>query len=518
MTTAQAPDVSYNRVPTEVLNRWRVVRDVINGGESLRTDDYLPQLNPTDTSDENKKRNAAYRQRAVWYPATQFTQEGLVGLAFHNDPTTNLPPKLEYLLKDADGCGVSLYQQSQATLANNLAVGRHGLFVDFAEGLQRPVIKAYCAENIVNWRYEDIGGAAKLKMIVLKEEVEEDDGAWGVKCVSQWREVFLSPAGEVTVRVWREDPAYVNQQQSATQVPKVQVPFSGEGDNAVFEQVLRSRGAVLTEIPFTFIGSRNNDATIDASPLYGLAQINLAHFRNSADFEDSVFFCGQVQPWISGLDEKWRDFLQNPYIVDENGVRRYTGQRMYVGSRSPLLLPKDASFGMAQAEPNTLVQDAMKHKEEQMIAAGARMIESTQPNKTATGENNDREATTSVLSMCVSNVNEAYQKAIGFCARFLDIAVPEKGFEDAFKIQQDFASMTADAQLMAELVKSWQAGLLAKNDVRDFYRKLGLVATERTNEAIDRDIEKDGPPLGTMDDGAPGGTPPGGRQPAGAAA
>ncbi|MDP0908071.1 hypothetical protein Q6322_30065, partial [Klebsiella pneumoniae] len=48
------------------------------------------------------------------------------------------------------------------------------------------------------------------------------------------------------------------------------------------------------EIPFTFVGAQNNDPSIDESPLAALVEINLGHYRNSADYEDSVFLCGQV--------------------------------------------------------------------------------------------------------------------------------------------------------------------------------------------------------------------------------
>ena len=501
-------DVSFNRVPQPTQERWAVVRDVVSGDNALRTGTYLPQLNATDVSVENIARNTAYRSRAVWYPATQFTLEGLVGLAFHRDPVTELPTELEYLLKDCDGLGVSLYQQSQATLNNNLAVGRHGLFVDWSEAFGHTLIKAYHAESIINWRYDIVDGKASLCMIVLEEEAEEEDGEWGIAVVKQWREITRNEAGNVQVRLWREDTGVTKTKRL---VSLGTVKNEATGEEQVIEAVeLRSRGAVLTEIPFTFIGSNNNDASIDPAPLYGLAQLNLAHFRNSADYEDSVFFCGQVQPWISGLTEQWRDFMQNPFVLDSNGERRYTGQKMYIGSRSPLLLPQGAAFGMAQAQPNSLAAEAMEHKEVQMIAVGARMIEGTKANKTATGENNDREATTSVLSLCVSNVSEGYQRAIGYCARFMDMAEKEEGYADAFKIQQDFVQLQANPQLMAELTKSWQSGLLAKNDVRDFFRRLGLIATERSNDDIDKDVEEE-EPLGTMGmpvPGVPGVTPP----------
>ncbi len=53
------------------------------------------------------------------------------------------------------------------------------------------------------------------------------------------------------------------------------------------------------EIPFTFVGAQNNDPTIDDSPLAALVEINHGHYRNSADYEDSVWFCGRaaVHDW-----------------------------------------------------------------------------------------------------------------------------------------------------------------------------------------------------------------------------
>lgn len=512
-------DVSYSRIPPEATERWTTVRDAVAGDQAVRAGSYLPTLNSFDQTQANIDRNAAYKQRAVWYPATGFTLEGLIGLAFRVDPQTNLPDYLKYLTTNADGAGISLYQQAQDSLAHNVSVGRHGLYVDFAEGMGKPVIKPYTAENIINWGYDFTGGKVELNLVVLYESVEVRDG-FALKYIPQWREIALED-GKAICRVWRHsDP-------TNTKSAKVQQKFRDPNRNNIeVDQIeLRSKGKVLNYIPFAFIGSQNNDASIDQSPLYGLAQVNMAHFRNSADYEDSVFFVGQAQPWLSGLDQEWRNFLQNPYYTDETGKQVYTGQKMYVGSRAPMMLPVNGAFGFAQAEPNSLVGDAMKTKEDQMIKIGARLIEATQAGKTATGENNDREATTSVLSMCVANVNEAYQKCIVWCAAYLDKVLDAA---DAFKINQDFVQAAADPQIMSELVKSWQTGIMAKNDVRAYYRKLGLIPTERKDEDIDSDITAEGPALGTMGDpanpgdpastpgqpGAPGGgTPPGDQEP-----
>ena len=50
----------------------------------------------------------------------------------------------------------------------------------------------------------------------------------------------------------------------------------------------KSNGSTWDVIPFEFIGSVNNDETSDKAPLYDIAEVNIAHYRNSADYEDPV--------------------------------------------------------------------------------------------------------------------------------------------------------------------------------------------------------------------------------------
>jgi hypothetical protein len=461
-------DITFNRIPSEVLERWKVVRDVCAGDQALRKGDYLPYLNKSDASEENIERNRAYRERAVLYAATGFTLAGLIGLAFRHQPKHALPEKLRYLLKDADGAGISIYQQSQATLANVLGPGRHGLYTDFSSELNRPIIKPYFAEDIINWRQTVVGGKTVKTLVVLREDVDEIDD-YATTAVSQWRELLLNDAGQCTCRVWRLDEAG---KPVVIKVPDVD-------GKMVDELVLRSVGAPLDYIPFEFIGSENNDPSIDASPLYGLAKVNVAHFRNSADYEDAAFMHGQSQFWISGLTEEWRDHMEKQ-------------QGLYIGSRKPMLLPVDGACGFAQAEPNMVAKEAMEHKEAQMVALGARLIDKKAAVKTATQSEGEREASTSILALCVSNVSEAYQRSIRSCARYLDITLPEN--EDLFEINQDFTTVSNDPLTISALVGAWQQGLMAKEDVRSYFRRQGTIDPERTDEQIDADLKKSPPP------------------------
>ncbi len=456
----EEPDITHCRIPEDAAQRWRVVRDVIAGDQALRADAYLPTLNKSDRSEANADRNVAYRKRAVFYPATGFTLAGLLGLAFRHDPTTELPAKLQYLRTDCDGAGVSIYQQSQASLANVLGPGRHGLYTDFSSALARPIIKAYRAEDIINWREAQVGGKTVRVLVVLREDAEQING-YAVNTIDQWRELFMD-GGVAKCRLWQLD---------ADKKPQI-VPVLDAAGTLVDEVVLRSSGAPLDEIPFDFIGSENNDSTIDPSPLYGLAQVNVAHFRNSADYEDAAFLHGQSQFWIAGLDQEWRDHLE-------------TSGTMYVGSRAPMLLPAGGGCGFAQAAPNMVAKEAMDQKEAQMVALGARLIDKTQAAKTATQAEGEREASTSILAMCCGNVSEGYQSQIARCARYLDLDFDASA---AFKISQDFVTPQSNPQTDAMLVDWWQRGLIAKSDARAYIRRQGKLPTERSDEDIDAEI------------------------------
>jgi hypothetical protein len=460
-----ASDITFDRVAEEdpyARERWAKVRDVVSGDQAMRAGGYLPYLNKKDQSEDNKERNASYVARAVFYNATGRTLSGLMGLVFKRDPRTNLPEKLAYLQSDADGAGMSIYQQSQQAVAGVLRAGRFGLYLDVDDKRNQPIIKPYSADNICNWAY----GPSGLELVVLKESVAERNG-FGVGKVTQYRELRME-GGVFVCQLWR---------QAADAKEAKWEKFGPEVKPSL-------QGRTLGTIPFKFIGSETNDAAIDMVPLYDLACLNIAHFRNSADYEDSVFMHGQPQAYIAGLTEEWRDHLE------KSGA--------YVGSRSLLPLPAGGTFAFAQPQANSLVREAMDQKEGQMVALGARLLDQNAVSMTATQNENDRESSTSVLSQCAANVTEAYQAVIGWAAQYLGAPLPSEQLLGSFKLNQDFTRLKIDAAALTALVGAWQSGVIAKFDLRAFLRAEGVLPVERKDDDIDADINSDGPALGTM--------------------
>ncbi|RXJ10433.1 DUF4055 domain-containing protein [Lelliottia nimipressuralis] len=446
-------DITFVRPEQKAAcTQWAKIRDVCKGADAIKSKggEYLPLLDPGDRSAKAKQRNQDYRDRAVFYPITGNTKIGLLGMAYRKDPTMTAPEKLDYLKTNADGGGISIYQQSQQVLEDILETARHGLYVDYAKESDQAIILRYAPENIINWRTERINGRNQLALVVLREVVEEKDG-YGFKERVQYRELALED-GKFICRVWR----------SKTD--------NGGGVLAVdAEYNPKPKGKEYwDEIPFTFVGAQNNDETIDDPPLATLVEINLGHYRNSADYEDSVWFCGQVQPYMTGLDKDWRDHLE------KKGVK--------VGSRNPLLLPEGGTYAYAQAQPNMLAKEAMDSKRDYMVQLGARLIEQNGATKTATQASGEQSAATSILSICVSNVSEAFSKALTWCAKYLGV----KDEKADFSINQEFIAKVADSGMVAVLVSAWQSGAIRDSDLVRMLQKLDIIdPADSVDEVID---------------------------------
>ncbi|MTC51096.1 DUF4055 domain-containing protein [Providencia alcalifaciens] len=425
--------------------QWELVRAVCRGGDDIKN--YLPELEEQDNK-RKKKRNKDYQDRAVFYPITGNTRNGMIGMAFKKDPLVAVTEKLSCLKDDADGAGSSIYQLAQSSLESVLEVGRHGLYVDYNSGSKLPYIFQYQAEDIINWRTARINGRTMLTLVVLREAVEEEDG-FGFKDAIQYR-VLVIEDGKFICRVYRKP--------------------SGSGVFQIDSEYIPERAGkgAWNEIPFTFIGAQNNDHTIDEAPLLGLAKINLGHYRNSADYEDSVFFCGQVQPYLGGLDIEWRDHLEKTGIM--------------VGSRSPLMLPKEGFFGYEQAQPNMLAKEAMDSKRDYMIALGAQLVSADSKVKTVIQSVGEQNAQTSILSICCSNVSDAFSKALTWCAEYLGLDTKDTSFE----INKDLVNHIADSAMIREIVAAWQSSAIRKSDLVRNLQKYDVI-----NPADDVDMVVD---------------------------
>lgn len=424
------------------------------GANNFSVSPYLPDPSPASEKYEVRvKRYQDYLNRAVFYNVTRRTVSALVGQIFSKYPTYDLN-ELAYLETDIDGSGESLVQQAKDAAIQCLLKGGGGLLADMpvnngvtrasmASGGIRPTISHYERESIINWRVSKVGAVYKLSLLVLSQSyIAEDDG-------------YEQKLGEQLLVL-----RLVDGLAESEILQKIDGNWVSQGVNKLKD----NKGSQLTEIPFYFYGAVNNDAEIDDSPMYDIAQLNIHHFMNSADMEEMLFLSATPTLVVSGLTEQWvTDVL-------EDGIA--------IGSRSGILLPQGGSAQMMQISADSVIANAMADKEAQMRSLGAKLVqESSGQAKTALQASQEGADETSVLTTISNNLSDCFTKAIRAAARYA--GVETDGLFVTFNTQFDFAKLSPEQ--IDRLMGLWQGGAISFEELRGL-----LVESEfATNENVE---------------------------------
>lgn len=459
-------DVSYILPELEVaIADYKVVRDVVSGQSAVKRarTEHLPFVgNPSLVSDLT--RYESYLKRAVFTNFTSRTLQGFIGQAFAKAPEISLPESLSMLVDNVDGGAVSLEQQAKRVLSDVVSIGRAGILPDYpivnglvskadtTSGRVRPVILCYRAEDIINWRVELVNGVRAKTLVVLREKYVFDDDGFKKVEKNLYRVLRLTKDRKYSVQVFKE------------------VETGLEAGAVVFP---RQNGKEMDSIPFEFIGSQDNDPSIDPSPLLDLANLNLAHYRNSADFEELVFILSQPTPVITGVSETW--------------VEEVFGKKeLLLGSSSPILLPEGASASYLQVTESQLSFEAMQHKERQAVALGARLVQQAAVQRTAKEAGMEDASEASLLLSAVTNVNVAYARALKNVVLFMG-GTPPKNMK--FEINKDLEILRLDNAGRAQLLAEWQRGILTFSEYRAVLRRVGVATL--TDEKARSELEAD---------------------------
>lgn len=476
------PNVSFIRPEVaKLLPLYSLIRDCISGEVTVKEarQKYLPMPNPTDCSKENKARYDQYIQRAVFYNVARRTLFGLIGQVFMRDPVIEVPTLLEPLVENATGTGINLIQLSKKAVEYNLSYSRAGLMVDYPvtdentgssladleSGSIRPIISVYAPHEIINWRTMERGAEEIISLVVLFETWCVMDDGFELTNAPQFRVLRLDDNGEYIHEIWREVQPTKSDGQT---IPR---------GNFILHTVFHpkdSAGQPIREIPFMFIGSENNDPSPDNPNFYDLASLNIAHYRNSADYEESCFIVGQPTPVIIGVDQHWIDNVLK-------GVIQF-------GSRGGIPLPVGGEALLLQATENTMIKEAMDTKERQMVALGARLVEQQQVQRTATEAELESTSEGSALVSSAKNVSDAFEWALKWAARW--IGQPDEAV--VFTLNSDFDISRITPEERRQVVEEWQKGAITFTEMRTSLRKAGI-AIEEDNKAkaqIESDMVK----------------------------
>ena len=442
---------------------WQKTRDAVRGSIYVKEKrhEYLPVPDAESNDDTVGSQTLRYRQylkRALYTNFTGRTKSALVGAAFRRAPSYELPNGLEYLEDDATGDGLGVVQMAKDELSNLLETGRSILLVDYpqtedgltAEEVARLDLRAaiipYTAEQCVNWKTDNVRGRKLLTLCVLAESYLEGDDEFGHEKKTQYRVLRLREDG-YTQQLYRDEEEYTDEF-----YPR------------------KADGSVWDFIPLMFVGSKNNDATVDDAPLSDIADVNIAHYRNSADYEESCFITGQPTLFITHnlSPEQWHDY--NP-----DGIK--------LGARTGHVLGDTGSATLLQPNPNSLVMEAMKAKENAMVAIGARIITDRGNNETAEGARIRFASENSVLGDVVNNLSMAIEQCIYWCGEFMGTAE-----EAEFEINREFYDKSLDPQLIMAMTTLLDRQIISDADIFDRLKAAGIIEGDRTLEDVREEL------------------------------
>jgi hypothetical protein len=409
---------------------------------------YLPRL-----SGQNDDEYKAYVKRALFYNATARTVDGLTGMLFLKPPKVEYPAAMQGIIDDVTMTGLSLHQFAETVADDIMVFGRCGVLVDYppitnastmAEMVQlgaRPYATKYDAESIINWKTKRVNNVQMLSMIVLKESAQIAKDEFESESVTRYRVLDLDVM--YRQRVYEED-----KQGKITQI----------GDD-IFPLM---NGNTMSFIPFEFIGVCDNSPCVDKPPLLDLVDVNLSHYRTSADLEHGRHFTGLPTPVVCG-------------------VQLESGQSLSIGSAKAWVFPDpqaSATFLEFTGQGLGELREAMREKESMMATLGARMlapeskgIESAQTASIhRAGENSVLASISQSISISLTHILEWLRDWSNITG---DVLV---------ELNRDFVPPTMTAQDLTALVTAWQSGAISHSTLFDNLKQNDIIAADKTFE------------------------------------
>jgi len=442
-------------------------RDATEGEDAVHKagDEYLPRLKD-QTNDDYK----AYVTRTPFFNATARTINGLVGMIFRKSPVIEVSASIESYLEDITLTNTPFNEFAEHCANEYLEVGGLGLLVEYPQVTEqaitraqqeaqnlRPYVTEYKVESIINWRYGRVNNVVQPIMVVLSESAVTYDEYEEIK-VPQLRALWLEN-GIYLQRVYQKPD---NKKDEWKQVGADIIPLMN--------------GKPLSFIPFVYFGELDCD-DIDP-PLYDLVNLNLSHYRTSADLEHGAHFTGLPTAVVSGY--------QHDPAKDE---------KLYIGSATAWIFPDPqakASYLEFTGQGLGALASLKKEKEAGMAALGARMLA---PEKTGVEASETLRLRHSgegaVLSSVVNLINAGLTKVLHIFEMWSS-AEPTA----TVALNRDFIEQGLTAQSLLALVQSWQAGALPKAELFNSLKQGEIIRQETTFEEYTAMLETELPQLG----------------------
>jgi hypothetical protein len=428
--------------------RWERCRAACEGEDRVHAggEKFLPKLTGQTTAGYNN-----YKLRATYFNAAGRTLDGLVGMVFRKPIEVTAPASMQAIIDDLDLAGTPLEGVAMHVMHDVIQTGRIGLLVEYptvseqpisaagASALNlRPYVSTYAAESILDWKEQRINNVMQPVMVKLLETHETKVNEFEYKCEPQIRALLLID-GVYQQQIYRKVDPSKKWVLVDTIVPLI-------------------KNIPINFIPFWAFGGKENCLDLQQPPIEPLADLNLAHYRVSADYENGCHITGIPTPILAGFTLGEKDTINlgagGGYATEQPnakwGFLEFTGQGL-----------------------GALLEN-LKLKEAQMAAIGARFLAPDKAGVEAAATLLMRSnGETSVLATMANLVSQNLQDMFEFIALWADI-----DGEITIKLSTDFLPVTMSSQELDSLIKSWQAGGIPKEELFNALKR-GEVITDK---------------------------------------
>jgi hypothetical protein len=186
-------------------------------------------------------------------------------------PSFELPSSIKFLEESATPNKEPLSLLLQRINQEQLTVGRVGLLSDVSDSGGDPYIVTYTTETIIDWETAFFSGVEKLTYVCL-DETGFQRGEEGWVLVNSYRVLRL------------EDGVY-------------QTAITEDLKSKDMEWITpTAKGKSLSEIPFVFVNTIDLSTSPPQPPLIDLSNISISIYKQSADYNQSLFY--QAQPTL----------------------------------------------------------------------------------------------------------------------------------------------------------------------------------------------------------------------------
>lgn len=458
---------------------WDLAAALLGGTSAMRAagEKYLPRW-PKETVDAHKARLAV----SVLFPAYQRTVDTLTAKPFSKPVIVgeDVPADIRDLLEDIDLQGRNLDRFAADVMETGLGYGLCGILVDFPDATQAPStaagVRTMADERaaglrpywvhilpaaIVGWRAAVVAGKWVLRMLRLRETIEEDDGEFGTREVEQIR--VLEP-GVWSVHRQNEKQEWFEFQRGTT---------------------------TLDSIPFVPVYGRRRGFMVATPPLVEVAHLNVAHWQSASD-QQNILHVARV-PILTAVNV-------------QDSINQETGQaipwELQVGGNAAVRVNGlNASLAYVEHGGQAIGAgaDDLKVLEERMRQAGAELLVIGGGANTRIEAAGENEVSMCALQRMTLALEDALDQALDYTARWLGKGEDAGGHVELYK---DFGALTLQEASAQLLLDANMAGKISDETLHTELQRRGILAPDNTWDDERGRIDEQGPALGGMGDPA----------------